>query len=95
VVVYRTDPLTFAVAARLIRVPHVGLPNLVLGRRAFPELLQDAVTATSVAKAVNEVLTAHDAHRTSCREVRQALLGPLDARSPSERVASTLRSWVP
>jgi lipid-A-disaccharide synthase len=94
VVVYRTDPVTFAVAARFVRVAHVGLPNLVLGRRAFPELLQDAVGAADVAKAVNGVLDAHDAHRASCLEVRQALLHRLDGRSPSERVAATLRSWV-
>jgi lipid-A-disaccharide synthase len=94
VVVYRTDPVTFAVAARLVRVAHVGLPNLVLGRQAFPELLQGAVTAGSIAKAVGDVVAAHDAHRASCRKVRDVLLAPLDGRSPSERVASTLRSWV-
>jgi lipid-A-disaccharide synthase len=94
VVVYRTDPLTFAVAAHSIRVAHIGLPNLVLGRRAFPELVQNAVTAAGVGEAVRDVLAGHGTHRESCREVRHALLAPLDARSPSERVASTLRSWV-
>ncbi|HEX4335007.1 MAG TPA: hypothetical protein VH062_03785 [Polyangiaceae bacterium] len=93
VIVYRTDPLTFAVAARLVRVPHVGLPNLVLDRRAFPELLQKDVTASRLAAAVRDVLAAPHLSRASCREVREKLRGPDDT-TPAERVAATLRPWL-
>ena len=44
VVAYRLDRLSFAVAKRLVRTPHIALPNVLLGRRAYPELLQDEVT---------------------------------------------------
>lgn len=37
---YRMDAVTAAIAKHLIRVPHVGLPNLVCGARVCPELLQ-------------------------------------------------------
>jgi lipid-A-disaccharide synthase len=94
VIVYRTDPVTFAFASRLVRVAHVALPNLVLERRAFPELLQRAVTADRIAAAVHDVVRARKAHRESCREVRTALSASLDARRPGERVAATLRSWL-
>jgi lipid-A-disaccharide synthase len=92
--VYRTDALTFALAARMVRVAHVGLPNLVLARRAFPELLQGDVTALGVAAAARDVLGAPERYRVLCDDVRAALRAPLDARPPSERVATTLRSWL-
>lgn len=41
VVVYRTDGLTWAIARRLVRIPHIALPNVLAGRLVVPEHLQD------------------------------------------------------
>jgi lipid-A-disaccharide synthase len=41
VIAYRTDRLTAMLARHLIRTPHIGLPNLVIGSRVCPEVLQD------------------------------------------------------
>ena len=49
VVDYRTHPLTFRIAKRVVKVDHVALANLVAGHRAVPELLQDEVTPTRLA----------------------------------------------
>ncbi|HXV86919.1 MAG TPA: lipid-A-disaccharide synthase, partial [Gemmatimonadales bacterium] len=37
VIAYRLHPATFALARRLVRVPYVGLPNLIAGRMVVPE----------------------------------------------------------
>lgn len=95
IIVYRTDPVTYAVARALVRIRHIGLPNLTLGERAFPELLQGGVRGPSIARAVADVLDSHARHRRSCRAVRDALLRSLDARSPAERVAAMLDPWLP
>jgi lipid-A-disaccharide synthase len=50
VIVYRLSPLTFMVGKWLIRVPHVGMANLLAGERLFPELLQDDFTAARLAQ---------------------------------------------
>jgi len=52
VIVYRVSPLTFAVGRRLVRVPHVGMANLLAGERVFPELLQDDFTPERLAREV-------------------------------------------
>jgi len=44
VTVYRTHPLTYLLAQRLVRVPHVALANLVAGERVVPEVLQKEAT---------------------------------------------------
>jgi lipid-A-disaccharide synthase len=52
VIVYRLSPLTFMVGKWLIRVPHVGMANLLAEARLFPELIQDDFTAARLAQEV-------------------------------------------
>lgn len=52
VVAYKISPLTHAWVKRKIRVPFVSLPNVLLGRGAVPELLQDAATPEALAQAL-------------------------------------------
>lgn len=49
VIVYRVNRLTAWLARRLLRVPHIGLINIVAGRQVVPELLQDAVNPRAMA----------------------------------------------
>ena len=58
VVAYRTHPLTFQLARRLVRVDHVALANLVGGGRIVPEFLQDEVRPGRLAGALLPLL--HD-----------------------------------
>ncbi|HCZ48596.1 MAG TPA: lipid-A-disaccharide synthase, partial [Gammaproteobacteria bacterium] len=44
VVAYRLAPLTYAIARRLVRTPHVAIPNLLAGERLVPEFIQHAAT---------------------------------------------------
>lgn len=90
----RLHPLTAAVARRLVRVEHVALPNLVLGRRAFPELWLDEAHPAALADAAGALLGAEGSriardlaavraavHRPDGRSmVRRAVDGLLEAR---------------
>ena len=49
VIVYRTSPLTAWIARRVLRIAHIGLPNIVADKRIFPELLQEQVTPENMA----------------------------------------------
>src|SRR5690606_32029129 len=52
VVAYRVAPLTYAIVRRLVKAPHVALPNIIAGETLVPELLQDAATPFALAEAV-------------------------------------------
>jgi lipid-A-disaccharide synthase len=52
VIVYRVSPLTFKVGRLLVRVPHVGMANLLADERLFPELIQDDFTPERLAREV-------------------------------------------
>ena len=56
VVVYRVSPLTYAIARRVVSVPHVAMANLVAGKRVVPELIQGDFTATNVIRELERLL---------------------------------------
>lgn len=55
-VTYRVNPLTAAIARRLIRVPHVAMVNLLAGRALVPELLQQDCRPDLLASVVRRLL---------------------------------------
>jgi lipid-A-disaccharide synthase len=77
VVAYRMNRLTFQMAKRVVRVPHIALANLVAGRRVVPELVQDEASPTALADAVEPLLDPESSQRqemiAGLREVRTAL----------------------
>lgn len=89
IVAYRLDRLSFAIARRLVRTPHIALPNVILGRRAFPELLQDEATPARIAAAGRDLLDRPGDTRAFAEEIRAALRPPSPA-TFGERVARLL-----
>lgn len=73
VIAYAMHPLTYRVAKRLLRTRSIGLPNVLLERAghraAFPELVQDEVTAENLAAALQSVATSKEA----CSTVRNLI----------------------
>jgi lipid-A-disaccharide synthase len=51
-VVYRVGRLNYAIARRVVRLPHIGLPNIVAGTQVAPELVQDALTPERLAASL-------------------------------------------
>ena len=56
VVVYRVSPLTYAIAKRVVTVPHVAMANLIAGKRAVPELIQDDFTSSKIVQHLEPLL---------------------------------------
>jgi lipid-A-disaccharide synthase len=91
VVTYRVG-LAAELAARLfVRTPHIALPNVLLRRRAFTELLQREVRADRIAEALSDTLDRRPELLADCDEV-EATLG--SARTPSVSVAQMLAPWL-
>jgi lipid-A-disaccharide synthase len=51
VIVYRVKTATYWLIRLVADVSHVGLPNIVTGRRILPELIQNEATAANVSQA--------------------------------------------
>jgi lipid-A-disaccharide synthase len=56
VIIYKVSPVSAWLGKALIRVPNVGLVNLVAGRELVPELLQENATGDNIAQAIQNML---------------------------------------
>ena len=86
---YRCDPMTAFVARRLILTDHIGLPNVLLGERAFPELVQGELQVNRIVATLQKLHDDLPKHRDACRRVR-TLLQLEDGRKFGERIAELL-----
>ena len=92
VTAYRTHPLTFALARRLVRVDHIAMANLIAGRRVVPELIQDEATPARLEREVRPLLDDTEERRAvvaGLAEVRRAL-GSAGAARRVAGIAETL-----
>lgn len=89
VIVYRLASLTYTLARLIVRVPFIGMPNLIAERRVVPELLQREVTPARIATEARQLLENPQAYRLAqegLREVRRRL-GPGGAAERAATVA--------
>jgi lipid-A-disaccharide synthase len=63
-VTYRVNPLSAAIAKRLIKVKYVAMINLLAGGPLVPELLQEDCTPEKLAATLQSLLTSPDAAAT-------------------------------
>jgi lipid-A-disaccharide synthase len=62
VIAYRLGKTTYQIARHLVKIPHMGLPNLLANERLVPEFMQDAATPENLARSLQEFL--NDASKT-------------------------------
>jgi len=78
-VTYRVNPVTAALARRMIRVPHVAMVNLLAGREIVPELLQQDCTPAKLRETLCTLLTDEataGAQRAAFAEIIASLRAP-------------------
>ena len=80
VVVYRVSPVTYAIAKRVVTVPHVAMANLIADKRVVPELIQEEFTASNIVSQLQPLLP-DGRPRESMMEELAALRGLLRSRS--------------
>jgi lipid-A-disaccharide synthase len=76
VAVYRVSPLTYAIARRMVKVPHVAMANLIAGKRVVTELIQHDFTASNIVQHLEKLLPDGAARQSMMKElgaIRNAL----------------------
>jgi lipid-A-disaccharide synthase len=97
IIMYRLSALSYAIARRLVRVPFIGMPNLILGKAAVPELIQDEVDAERIAAEAGGILADPERRarmRADLARVRDAL-GTPGAAARAAQIAARMLGRTP
>jgi len=94
-IVYRTSAVSYAIARRLVQIPHIGLLNIVAGRAVAPEFVQDAFRPEAVAAALGPLFDPEGDARRTMREGLAEVRAQLGTAGASERVAAMAAGLVP
>jgi lipid-A-disaccharide synthase len=70
VVVYRVSRLTYAIARRVVTVPHIAMANLIAGKRVVPELIQDDFTAAKIVQHLGPLLPEGPPRESMMKELK-------------------------
>jgi lipid-A-disaccharide synthase len=87
VTLYRTDPLSYAIARRVVRVPYVNLANLLVGQAVVPELIQRQARTATLLELTLPLLAAGSPEARAQREAYQAVRSQLGPGGAAQRTA--------
>jgi lipid-A-disaccharide synthase len=79
IVVYRVDPLTWAIGRRLVKVNHLSMINVMAGEEVVPELLQEKMQPDAIAAHALELLgnrKRREAMKQRVADIVETLGGP-------------------
>jgi len=57
VIIYKLSPLTYQLAKRLVKVPNIGLCNIVAGETVVRELIQDEANTKNISAEIETILS--------------------------------------
>ncbi len=89
VIVYRVSRLTYAIGRRVVRLPYIGLANIVAGEKVVPEYIQNAFEPERVANELFRLLTDAD-YSNRIRQKLQQVRRKLGEPGASQRVAKLI-----
>lgn len=92
-IVYKTAWLTYTLGRLLVKVPYIGMVNLLAGKLLCPELLQNEATPQALAESIRPLLSDTPAYHTminGLNEVAASLGQPGAAARAAEIVCSSL-----
>lgn len=88
VIGYRTSAITYGIARRVVKIPHIGLVNVVAGREVSREFVQAEFVPEKVADALEPLLHVGSAERARACEGLAAVRGALGTPGAADRVSA-------
>jgi lipid-A-disaccharide synthase len=87
IIIYKVSKLSYWIGKCLVRVDHIGLANLVAGKRIVPELIQDDATLENIAGLARRFMDDEgvlEKIRQELKGVSRSLGGPGASRRAAE-----------
>ena len=78
IICYKLAPITYAIGSRLLKIPYVGLPNLLAGQKLIPEYLQKEVSVNNLVAEIDRFIKEPESFNQALRsfeEIHKLLRG--------------------
>ncbi len=95
VVAYRTGFVSYLLARAMVRIPHIGLVNVVAGREVAKEFVQDDLRPDEVAPALVPLLEPGNAERQRVLDGLAEVRSRLGTPGAASRVAQMASELIP
>ncbi|MDG2141086.1 MAG: lipid-A-disaccharide synthase [Gammaproteobacteria bacterium] len=92
IICYKLAPLSYVLGSLLLKVPYIGLPNLLARKMLVPEYLQGAVTAGLLIGKIDEFLASPSAHEEVLEQFDN--IHKMLRRGASEKAAYAIGSLI-
>lgn len=89
IIAYRLSWISFFIAKLVVNTPYIGLPNLILEKKVFPEYIQNQATGENLAYQVFEWLSTDETLESIVSELRN-LRSALSYKKASQRSAQII-----
>jgi len=83
---YRVSPISYSILSRFIRIPYVGLCNIVTAKPVILELLQNEVTAERLQQELTNLLTDKKS-KQHAKDIQQQVLSALGPSGGAQNAA--------
>lgn len=93
VVVYKMSRLSFLLGKALVKVDHIGLVNIVAGRKIVPELLQDEANGRRIADEVINLI-ADENRRDGIKRDLEEVSQKLGEKGATKRAAEAVLDFI-
>ena len=90
---YKVAFLSYHIGRRLIRVPFIGMANLILGKKVFPEFIQHEASPEAMA-ALGQSWLEHPDHLEAIREELEILPGAMGHGTATRQAARIVLEYV-
>lgn len=93
VIIYKASAITAVIARRVVKIPHIGLVNIVAKRGIAPELWQEQATGERIAQVSLDILNNPGRYaemKRAMADVQEAVGGPGASRRAAEAIAAML-----
>ena len=93
IIIYKVSFLNYVLAKNFVRVPYIGLINIIAGNMLVPELLQNEATPLNLAEKTVEMMNDPDmlaALRYEMKKIKERMGGPGASRRAAEIILNFL-----
>jgi lipid-A-disaccharide synthase len=69
VIIYRVSSISYLIGKMLVKVPYIGMANIMAGKKVVPELIQKEANANNITAEVGHLLRDNHYYQKVCEDL--------------------------